>query len=89
MQDSKAFPIPADCVLSPEAFELVSIWMCSKEPRVQFRGNAFEDPAVWGIVLADLASMVAQRYQESTGRSYDDILARVIAGFRAELKSKS
>ena len=89
MSDSQAFPTPHDCVSNPAAFELLSIWVCSNEPRVQFRSNAWEDPAAWGIVLADLSRMVAQQYHDSAGISLDDALSRILAGFRAELESRA
>jgi hypothetical protein len=87
MEESQELPTPSDCIANPDAFELLSIWVCSNEPRVQFRNNPWEDPAAWGIVLADLAGMVAQQYQDTTELSFDDAMARIISGFRAELDS--
>jgi uncharacterized protein DUF5076 len=45
------------------------------------------DPAAWGIVLAELACHVALAYHQREDHAIEDVLERVLAGFRSELES--
>jgi len=87
VHNSKTLPIPDDCQVNPDAFQLMAIWIAENEPRISFRSDAWEDPAIWGIVLADVVRLVAQQYQESTGQSIDNTVSRIVSGFRAELET--
>lgn len=45
----------------------------------------WEDPAAWGIMLADLARHVANAYQQDVGLNPEESLRRIKAALEAEL----
>ncbi len=87
MNESPEFSVPVECQRDPEAFELLSVWISNNQPTIQFRGNVWEDPAVWGIMLADILRMVARQYCQSYGQIPDAVVSRMLAGLRAEIQS--
>ena len=52
------------------------------------RSDVWEDPAAWGILLADLTSTIAHGYQNSGDLPLDEVIARIISGFRIEMQSR-
>ena len=50
-----------------KATEVVRVWIVDK--RIQFRiaGNLWEDAAVWGMLLVDLARHVSKAYEDQGG----------------------
>ncbi len=47
--------------------------------------RAFEEPEVWGMLIADLARHAARIFSTETDLSEDDALAKIRAMFEAEL----
>ena len=47
--------------------------------------RAFDEPDVWGMLIADVARHVARIYANETALSEDQALDRVLAIFRAEM----
>jgi hypothetical protein len=71
------------------SFEIARLWVASDAQHVALRTDVWPDPAAWGIVLADLARHVALAYHRKDDHDVEDMLERVLAGFRAELESPS
>ena len=49
--------------------------------------RAFEDPAAWGVLLATAGRQVARIYATETGLKEDEVCARILASFQAEMSS--
>lgn len=71
----------------PRSFEVARLWIADDRPHVALRTDVWDDPAAWGLLLADLARHVARAYHQASGHEPEAVLERVPAGFRAELES--
>lgn len=85
MFDQDHLEIPQAAGSDPKAFELLRVWVANRQQHVSLRTGVWEDPAAWGIMLADLARHIAEAYRREEGRDFDATLQRVMAGIRAEL----
>jgi hypothetical protein len=85
MSDQNRLEIPQAVAVDPEAFELLRVWVANKQQQVSLRTGVWEDPAAWGIMLADLARHVAESYRQEEGRDVAATLARIKAGIDVEL----
>jgi hypothetical protein len=77
-------PIPPEAETDPRARELIRVWAAHGEQHISIATGLWDDPATWGIALADLAVHVANAYQLTNGRNRGDALARIRSGFDAE-----
>jgi len=85
--DQLGFP---DAVRSdPKAFEILRVWIAKKGQHVSLRTDVWEDPAAWGLMLADLASHIANSYQQSSGLAPLKTLQRIKAALDVELGAKT
>ena len=85
MNDKDILEIPEATETDSNAFELLRVWIANKQQHVSLRGGVWEDPAAWGIMLADLARHIAESYKNEQGRDVDTTIKRIMAGIRAEL----
>ena len=83
-QQSNELAIPPQAARDRSAVEIGRIWLAAGDQHVTLRPNVWEDPAAWGLLLADLAKHVANSYQQSEGRDFHETLTRIKAGFDAE-----
>lgn len=67
------------------AVEVVRAWFVGEELQCAVRAGVFEEPAMWGSLLADLARYVAQGVQQDDGRDPAATLAAIREAFLAEL----
>jgi hypothetical protein len=49
--------------------------------------RAFDDPAAWGVLLATAGRQVARIYATETGATEDEVRAKILASFQAEMNS--
>jgi hypothetical protein len=82
-------PVPPAAAHDPDAAEIARIWASKGAQHVSLAPDLWKDPAAWGVMLVDLARHVANLYQELGGRTREDVLRRVRAGFDAEWQSKT
>jgi hypothetical protein len=68
----------------PSAIELVRAQLVGDELRCTVV-NPFDDPSLWGVVLADLARVVAQKFQEHEGKDPDATLRSIRDAFEQTL----
>ena len=78
-------PPPDAAVDDARSFELLRLWFAREAPQAVARAGLWPDPAAWGIVLAEAARHVAREYADETDADSTVALARVRAGFDAEL----
>jgi len=86
-----ALAIPDAAVADAESAEMIRAWVAQKALHCALRIGVWDDPAAWGILLADVARHVANAHQESEGKDPAEKPHRLVheAGFgiRAEVGS--
>jgi len=85
MADNDQLEVPVAAKTDPRSFELLRVWVANQEQHVSLRAGVWDDPAAWGIMLADLARHVANSYQDHNGFDGLQVLQRIKAARIAEL----
>ena len=85
MVDNDQLPIPSSVKTDPKSFELLRIWVANKGQHISLRSGIWNDPAAWGIMLADLARHIAEAYHQDKGSDRLHALQRIKAAMDAEL----
>lgn len=76
---------PQDAANNDNAMEITRIWCIRGEQQFVLASDVWDDPAAWGLLLADLARQVAKSYAESSPQvSERTALERVKEGFDIE-----
>ncbi len=76
--------IPEDARKDPKGFELLRVWIANGEQQVSLRAGVWEDPASWGMMLADLAGHIANTFEQATGMDHAEALDRIREGLEEE-----
>jgi hypothetical protein len=77
---------PHEVTSDAGAVEVLSAWLKSDgRNTVALRPDAFPDPAMWGLLLADIARHVANALHEAGGDEAMNVLGRIREGIIAEL----
>ncbi len=84
---SNQLDIPEIANKDPNSLEVLRAWVANNGLHVSIRGSVWEDPAAWGVLLADLARHVANMFQQEHNFDPQEVLARVGAALAAELTS--
>jgi uncharacterized protein DUF5076 len=79
--------IPPSVESDPNALEVARVWVSRGTQQVILRVEAWDDPAAWGILLADLARHVANAYEPLDAAARARALERVVSGLDAELSA--
>ena len=85
---------PPDALPAPqfapgaEAHEVLRAWVADGGLHVSMM-RSFDDPMVWGVLLADVARHAARIYAGEDGRTEDEVAAVIASTFRAEITSPS
>lgn len=79
--------IPDAAIRDPESLEILRVWIANADQHVSLRGGVWQDPAAWGLMLADIARHVASSYREDMGFDRYQALKRIKAAFDIELAS--
>ena len=82
-QKLRELPIPPEALTDPKAFEIARIWGANDKQHVSLYIQ-WDDPAIVGLILVDLARHAANYYQQTQGHPIDKVLARIKEGFDAE-----
>ena len=83
----QALEPPFSAMSDPDAYEILRLWGADGAQHVNIKGGLWEDPASWGVVLADLARHAAQVLERDEGLKIPDSLRRIQDGFLAELNN--
>jgi Domain of unknown function (DUF5076) len=79
--------IPDAAKSDPQSFELLRVWIANRGQQVSLRAGVWNDPAAWGIMLADLARHVVNSYEQDQAMDRSKTLQRIRAAFDAELST--
>lgn len=78
--------IPPAARDAKRAVELLRMWAADGQQHVSIATGLWDDPASWGIALADLARHVAKAYALTATMPEEDAFERILAGLTAELE---
>ena len=87
MAQKDQLDIPDVAARDLESFEILRVWIADNHQHVTLRAGVWEDPAAWGLMLADLARHVVNTYEPATVADRKEILTRIRLGFEAEFQS--
>jgi len=85
---SRELPVPQEVDGRRDAIELVRVWDVGGNAAFTLQAPHWDDPAAWGLLLADLARQAAAAYTEH-GWAAGEALARVKDGLAVELDASS
>ena len=74
---------PPIATADKDAVEVLRVWAAPGKPQQLTLRTTWNDPAAWGLVLADVARHAANAYA-AEGHNRDEVLARITAMFQAE-----
>lgn len=57
-------PIPFPASLDATALELVRVWQAGETMQMALRPDLWKDPGTWGIVLVDVANLIAEALRQ-------------------------
>jgi len=77
-------PIPPDALGREDAVEVLRAFVIDNGLSISFM-RAFEDPAMWGMLLVDIARHAARVFDKEGVMSEAEALARIREMFEAEL----
>jgi Domain of unknown function (DUF5076) len=66
---------------------ILEISLLNNKQQFSISSLVWEDPAAWGIVLVDLAKLLAETYSKEHSMDANDAFARIFEGVQAELMS--
>ena len=78
--------IPEVAKKDSNAVEILRIWIAGGSQHISLKTGVWEDPAAWGLMLADLAKHVANAYA-ADGMDRAEALCRVYQGLQVEIES--
>jgi hypothetical protein len=84
--DRTELKIPDAAKADSKSVEILRIWLSDGSQPVSLKTGVRNDPAAWGLLLADLAQHVANFYA-AAGKDREATLQRVLDGFRMERES--
>ncbi len=88
MSQKDSLPIPAAASRDPRSLEVLRVWIAGGEQHVALAFGMWEDPAAWGLLLADLARHIAEAHaQQDETVDPEEFLERIRQGMEAELDS--
>ncbi|HUI76218.1 MAG TPA: DUF5076 domain-containing protein [Candidatus Acidoferrum sp.] len=87
MGSSKQLQIPDAALRDDKADEIARVWVAGKAQHVSLLVLNWQDPAAWGIVLADLARHLVNAYEQEEQLDRGETLERIRRSFNAELDS--
>ena len=83
MSESEALPVPDQVIRAKRKAEIARIWVANGRPVVVLAPSVWSDPAIWGLMLVDIARHVAAAY-EPLGHDQSETLDRIRAAFDVE-----
>jgi hypothetical protein len=87
MAQKNQLAVPGEALRDPKSFEVLRVWIADNNQHVSLRAGVWEDPAAWGLMLADLARHIVNTYEPATASDREQILNRIKRGFDAELQT--
>ena len=77
-------PIPPDALANDTAVEVLRAFVVDGGLSISFT-RAFDDPAMWGMMLVDIARHAARVYEKEGAMSEAEAMGRIVEMFESEL----
>jgi len=88
MGQEKQLAIPKAAAGDGASFELLRVWVAQQAQQITLRAGVWEDPAAWGVMLADLArNIVTLHAEQDEELDTEAFLAALLEGFDTEIES--
>jgi hypothetical protein len=87
MAQSDQLRVPESARTDAKSFELLRVWIAHQDQHISLRVGVWKEPEAWGMMLADLARHIASAFEQTEKRDPMDTLARIKAGFAAEMET--
>ena len=71
------------------AMEILRVWQSEQGQQFSLQVGVWQDPAAWGLLLADIARHAASAYAQCYGYDKESTFSRIVAGLRVELEDPS
>ena len=81
---AKEQPIPPDALANEDSVEVLRAFVVDGGLSISFI-RAFDDPAMWGMLLVDIARHAARVFEKEGVMTQDDALSQIAEMFEAEL----
>jgi hypothetical protein len=81
-------PVPPDAVANDKAVEVLRAFVVDGGLSISFT-RAFDDPAMWGMMLVDIARHAARVYEKEGAMSEAEAMERIVDMFESELGAAS
>ncbi len=83
---AKELLIPPQAAKNDKAVEILRVWAANKAQHISIDPNLYDDPAMYGIMLADLAGHVANAYRQASKIDRQKTLESIRIGFEMALE---
>ncbi len=84
----KQLAVPAAAQKDAASFELIRVWVAQQSQQISLRPGVWEDPAAWGVMLADLARNIVQVHVENDeDLDAEAFVAALLEGFDTEIET--
>jgi len=87
MAHNNQLDVPDAALRDSKSLEILRIWIAEGRQHVSLRIGVWDDPAAWGLMLADLMRHIVNTYKPGTASDRERILERIRLGLAAELES--
>ena len=88
MSVDKQLAIPAFAARDPRSFELLRVWIAQGSQAITLQPGIWQDPAAWGVMLADLARNIVTVHAEADpDLDTEAFLAAMLEGFDTEIEA--
>ena len=81
----RELPVPPQAESDAQSVEMLRVWAAHGQQCVALAGTMYDDPAAWGIFLADLVRHIARAYHLTDGADLNRTVERLKMGFLAEM----
>ena len=88
MSNANQLEIPGAAKMDGSSFEIVRVWIANNGQQVSLMVGVWNDPAAWGMMLADLARHIARAYAQDADIDARQALDRIRSAFDIELESQ-
>ncbi len=90
MTEQQSLDVPPIAQRDKAAFELIRVWIAEGGQHVSLRSGVWDDPAYWGVMLADLAKHIVKAHiLQDESLDAEDFLERLRQGFETEIDSET
>lgn len=78
--------VPPGVMEHPESLEVFRAWLCHRRLYISVNTELWEDPAAYGLMLADISQHVSNALAHATGKPREVISASIANGILAQIE---